>query len=139
MNRKTFSLATILAVFSVAAQAETTAGNGAALYQKLCVSCHALEGRPTIAPPIFGVKNHVIGAHSEREAFVDYVVNWVKAPNADAALMPGAVRKFGVMPTLGYDDAEVRIVAEWLYDSNMRLPDWYKKHYEEEHGEAPKQ
>nr|CAA6822287.1 MAG: Unknown protein [uncultured Thiotrichaceae bacterium] len=113
---------------------------GAKVYQSACMVCHVAEGRPTIAPPIFAVKGHVIAVHPERDDFIKRVVSWVKEPNADDALMPGAVRKFKVMPAMPHlSDEDLVAVAEYLYDTDMELPDWYKEHYEEEHGEAPKE
>ena len=107
---------------------------GEKVYKSSCVACHVSEGRPTIAPPIFAVKNHVIAAYPERDEFIKRVVGWVKSPNADEALMPGAIGKFGLMPALPMNDADLQAVAGYLYDANMNLPDWYKEHYEAEHG-----
>ena len=113
--------------------------SGKDIYQTYCIACHVSEGMPTIAPPIFAVKNHVTAKYPEREDFVKRVTEWVKAPNADDPLMPGAVRKFGLMPAMPYlSDEQAQAVAEFLFDSDMELPDWYAEHYEEEHGEAPK-
>ena len=113
--------------------------SGKEVYQTYCIACHVSEGMPTIAPPIFAVKNHVTAEYPEREDFVKRVADWVKAPNADDVLMPGAVRKFGLMPAMPQlSDEQAQAVAEFLFDSDMELPDWYAKHYEEEHGEAPK-
>jgi hypothetical protein len=53
--------------------------------------------------------------------------------------MPGAIRKFGLMPAFPLPDEELQAVAEFLYDSDMSLPDWYKEHYAAEHGEPPKE
>lgn len=112
---------------------------GKKVYESACMSCHVAEGKPTIAPPIFAVKNHVIGKYPERSAFIQRVSSWVKAPNADDVLMAGAVKKFGLMPAMPHlDDKDLRAVAEYLYDTNLSLPDWYKQHYKEEHGTLPK-
>lgn len=123
----------------VAEATESNSVDGKAVYEANCIACHVSEGMPTIAPPIFAVKNHVTAEYPEREDFVKRVAEWVKAPNADDVLMPGAVRKFGLMPALPHlSDEDATAVAEFLFDSDMELPDWYAKHYEEEHGEAPK-
>ena len=112
---------------------------GKEVYQNNCIACHVSEGKPTIAPPIFAVKNHVMAKYPVREDFVKRVSEWIKAPNADDVLMRGAVGKFGLMPPLAHiSDEDAKAVAEFLFDSDMALPDWYAKHYEEEHGEAPK-
>lgn len=100
--------------------------------------CHVAEGRPTIAPPIFAVKNHIIAEHPERDDFVQRVISWVKSPDEEKALMPGAIRKFGLMPAMPQlSDDDLQAVAEYLYDTDMNLPEWYKEHYKEEHGELP--
>lgn len=125
------------------ATAEVAATNeavrsGKEVYESLCMVCHVSKGKPTIAPPIFAVKNHVIEAHPEREDFVQRIVDWVKKPDADNALMRGAIKKFGLMPPMPQiDDEELLAVAEFLYDTDVELPDWYKKHYKEEHGKEP--
>lgn len=111
--------------------------DGKALFETLCMHCHSVSGQPTVAPPVFGMKNHVISAYPQREDFINYIVRWVEQPDASRALMPGAVRRFGVMPTFAYPQEQVRKVAEFLYDTDMRLPDWYRDHYRAEHGEAP--
>lgn len=118
---------------------KTEVVSGQDVYETNCIACHVSEGMPTVAPPIFAVKNHVIGSYPEREDFIKRVAEWVKAPNAEDVLMPGAVRKFGLMPALPQlSDEEAQAVAAFLFDSDMELPDWYAEHYKAEHGEAPK-
>jgi len=112
---------------------------GKEVYETYCMACHAIKGKATVAPPIFAVKNHVIQVYPKREEFVERVVSWVKSPDVEDPLMRGAVRKFGLMPSMPHiSDTELTAVAEFLYDSDMALPEWYKKHYKEEHGEEPK-
>lgn len=111
---------------------------GAKIYQTACMSCHAptaAKGKAKVAPPIFAVKDHVIRVYPKREDFIKRVVNWVKTPDANDILMPGAVRKFGLMPAMPHlDKKDVTAVAEYLYDTDLGTPDWYKEHYEAEHG-----
>ncbi len=137
VKNKILRHAALSAVMIAAVSGNVMAESGSALYQNLCGICHVPTGQPTAAPPVFAVKNHVIRIYPKREDFVNYVVSWVAAPNAARALMPGAVRKFGVMPAMPYAADEVKQVAEFIYDSNVRLPSWYKEHYEAEHGIAP--
>ena len=109
------------------------------LFSQLCSSCHAVQGMPTNAPPIFGVINHVRSAYPERQAFVQRIVDWVAEPDPRDTLMPGAVRRFGLMPKLGYDPEDVRVIAEYLYSMRNRPPAWYREHYRQEHGHDPVQ
>lgn len=121
-------------------KAMTANVKGEKVYQSACMSCHAAKGKAVIAPPIFAVKNHVMDQYPERDAFIERVKSWVKAPNADDALMRGAIKKFGLMPAMpSLSDEDLQAVSEYLYDTDMDLPDWYRQHYKEEHGEEPKQ
>ncbi|MGV6840483.1 MAG: hypothetical protein ACWA40_09855 [Planktomarina sp.] len=52
--------------------------------------------------------------------------------------MPGAVKKFGLMPEVGITREEAAAVSAYLFDTDLTAPDWYIEHYKEEHGEAPK-
>lgn len=113
------------------------ADEGRELFDKYCISCHKIDGQPQLAPPIFGVINHVKSAYPEREQFVKRIVTWVNNPNPDNILMPGAVRRFGLMPKLGYPSEDVHKIAEFLYDFRVDLPNWYRKHYRQEHGKPP--
>lgn len=142
---KTTVLSTILSLPILLASTQLSASEevmhpGAKVYQSACMVCHVAEGRPTIAPPIFAVKGHVIDVYPERDDFIQRITSWVKAPDEKDALMRGAIRKFGLMPAMPQlSDDDLQAVAEYLFDTDMDLPEWYKEHYEEEHGEAPKE
>lgn len=113
---------------------------GAKVYQSACMSCHALAAKEEggMGPPLFGMKDHVLKAYPERTAFINRIKAWVKAPNPDDALMPGAVKKFGLMPAQPQlSDADLQAVAEFIYDTDFTRPDWYAAHYQAEHGKAP--
>jgi len=114
------------------------ATSGSELFEKHCNQCHVKAGRPTAAPPIFAVIHHLKKEYPERNEFIKKVVDWVNNPNEKESLMPGAVRRFGLMPKLGYAEADVRSIAQYLYDGEIELPVWYKKHYKEKHGTEPK-
>lgn len=108
------------------------------LVNSMCVSCHVSKGKPTIAPPLIGVVNHVKSKYPTREAFIQRIVDWVEQPDADNAIMAGAVKRFGLMPKLSYASADVRKIAAYLYDDKANLPAWYQKHFKDEHGHSPK-
>jgi mono/diheme cytochrome c family protein len=114
--------------------------NGASLYSQNCLSCHgggkAMGER--IAPPIVAVKNHYIKEHPEKDAFVNAIVQWVQNPSKDHTLMPGAVRKFNLMPALPFSNADLAAIAAFIFEESMEKPDWYDKHYEAEHGTKKK-
>lgn len=129
----------LLSVASVQAFAENAEIHpGKKVYESACMACHAAQGKAKIAPPIFAVKNHVIDVYTEREDFIERVKSWVKTPVEEEALMRGAIRKFGLMPALPHlSEEDLQAVAEYLFDTDMALPEWYAEHYEEEHGKKP--
>ena len=134
MKKHCLYLSLSLLVFVSSAIAED---NGKELMKNLCSSCHVIEGKPTLAPPIFAVKNHVKRAYSKRDTFVQLIIDWVEEPDTAITLMPGAVNKFGLMPKLPYKKEEVRKIAEYIYDTDIKLPEWYRKHYKQKHGTEP--
>jgi mono/diheme cytochrome c family protein len=129
----------LVTAFLIIVTMPSIAQEGQALFEKYCIACHQIQGPPKIAPPVFGVINHVKGAYPEREAFVRRIVEWVDNPSPNNTLMPGAVRRFGIMPKLNYPKEDVRKIAEFLYDYRVDLPQWYIKHYQQQHGRTPEQ
>ena len=134
MNKHYLYLALSLLFSTSGALAEES---GESLIMKLCASCHVLEGKPTIAPPIFAVKIHVKRAYTSRDAFVQRIVDWVEDPDEATTLMPGAVNRFGLMPKLSYKNEDVRKIAEYIYDTDFNVPEWYRQHYKQMHGAEP--
>lgn len=127
-----------LAGAASAAETDALVAEGEAVFTRVCFVCHnATKPNPDmVAPPIFAAKNHYAG-FAVREDFVAAVSAFLLDPREETAQMPGAVDKFGLMPPPEVTQAEARAVAEYLYATDFSLPDWYKAHYEEEHGEAP--
>jgi len=62
----------------------------------------------------------------------------VKSPSPERTLMPGAVKKFNLMPALPYSDEDLAVIAEYIFEESMEKPGWYEKHYEAEHGSKKK-
>jgi cytochrome c551/c552 len=113
------------------------ANDGEQLYNTHCGSCHT-TGAQKIAPPIFAVINHIKKQHTTKEDFINSVVEWVQNPNKTNAVMPGAIKKFGLMPKLNIHNADLVKIAEFLYTKKHHLPKWYQQHYKKEHGTMPK-
>ena len=111
------------------AQDQADLQKGQALFNTYCVACHLMEGPAIIAPPVFAMVQRTKKDYSDQGEFVDRVVDWVANPSVDEALMKGAVDKFGVMPKLGYPEADVRLIAEYLYAGDLTAPaEFAEKH-----------
>jgi cytochrome c len=111
-------------LISVCLSLSVQAEDGKAAYTALCSACHKLMPPPTIAPPMFGVKRNVMRVYPQRDDFVNHVVTYVHKPDAAKSLMPHAVERFKLMPTLPYPEEKVRAVAEFLFDNDLsQIPD----------------
>ena len=107
-----------LCLASMAHAQSPTPPRGEALFQVRCAPCHTLYPPPKVAPPMMGVVMHYSDAYRTRDQFVDAVTRWVAAPAKDKSRMPAhAIDKFGVMPFLGYPEAEVKVIAGWIWDT----------------------
>ena len=101
--------------------AEVINPKGYELMKTNCFVCHMERPDPAkhgqmIAPPMLRVQEHYKPSYPEKEAFVAAIKTWVNNPNEDKVMMPGAVRKFNLMPKLAVPDADLQLIAETLYE-----------------------
>lgn len=94
---------------------------GKILIEQNCYSCHNPEmtGQERLAPPIQMVKMHYMRDFESKDAFVDAIAEWVSEPNEDKSIMPGALNRFGLMPPYSISDDEVRLIADYLYETDL--------------------
>ncbi|MBK1879892.1 c-type cytochrome [Pelagicoccus mobilis] len=126
MRRTTKAL--LLAAINLLAAAHGSANEtdelvslGKSKFELMCMACHKYEHGPNmLAPPAFAVQMHYENRYGEDEkAFRKAIVDWAKSPDPKKALMPGAIRKFKVMPPLPLPDADLDAIAAYLYHSNF--------------------
>lgn len=112
---------------------------GGMLFQEHCASCHGGDTTPSerLAPPVMGIRNHYLPVYTTQTDFTAAIVRWVKAPNTNDTLMPGAIERFKLMPALDLDDEVIEDIAAFIYSGQFAVPGWYKQHYQEEHGKDP--
>lgn len=92
------------------------ADEGKLLMEKHCNSCHNTQNSDVmLAPPMFRVRDHYLTDGVSKKAFTEAIVAWVNNPTEENAKMPGALRKFGLMPKQSFEESEVRAIAEYLY------------------------
>lgn len=88
-----------------------------------CLICHGnvVPGKGPLAPPFKMVKMHY--GSLDEEAFVKAVSSWVKAPDKAKSKLPAmAIDRFGIMPALGYPEAEVTAIAHYIYQTDIPMP-----------------
>jgi mono/diheme cytochrome c family protein len=112
--------------------------DGEQLYKSHCASCHGTAGgmdmSKRIAPPIAAVRMHYIGPYPDKAAFVSAIVNWVEKQDARKSLMPGAIRRFNIMPPVNVAKDDAEKIAAYIYEGNIEKPVGFDEHVEERHG-----
>ena len=98
------------------AQAATGALNGKAIFDKNCSVCHSVMPPPKTAPPITPLASHYHQKYSTKKDGVNHLVAYLKSPKKENAIDPQAITRFGLMPAQPLPDAELRAVAEWVWD-----------------------
>lgn len=94
------------------------APGGETLFQGNCLTCHDYK-KTASAPAIKDVQARYKQAFATKEAFVSFMVAWISEPNAKTALMPQEIKKYGLMPLLGYDQESLEAIAGFLYEGNF--------------------
>ncbi len=102
-------------------QVKIKESKGYQLMVSKCFICHLPKPDPAkmnqmIAPPMMRVKAHYLPEYSDKKSFVQAVMAIVKNPSEKNTLMPGAVKKFHVMPKLVYNDQDLKLIIETIYD-----------------------
>lgn len=108
------------------AEAENQASKdrGYELMTQKCFICHLPKPDPSkreqmIAPPMVQVQEHYKPTYPEKEDFINAMVAFIQEPSEEKTLMPGAVRKFNLMPKLLYEESELRLIAETIYEQDF--------------------
>ncbi|MHA7831962.1 MAG: c-type heme family protein [Flagellimonas sp.] len=123
----------------VAQLSATSPEEGKKLMETKCYLCHnpsAPENGQRIGPPMVAVKAHYLETYKDKEAFVNGIMEFVKAPSAENTMMRGAVRRFGLMPSQQFPEEEIQKIAEYIYDYQIEEPDWFKEHWMDRRGDS---
>ena len=119
-------------------QASNDIEEGGQLYKTYCSACHGATGgmdmSKRVAPPVIAVRMHYIGRYPDKTSFVAAVTNWVEKQDASKTLMPGAIRKFNIMPPVSVAREDAQKIAAYIYEGDIEKPAGFDKHFEEMHG-----
>jgi len=67
------------------------------------------------------VQEHYKPTYPDKEDFVAAIKLWVKDPTEDKIQMPGATRKFEIMPYLPYTDKDIELIANTLFEIDFSV------------------
>lgn len=91
---------------------------GALLLQGNCTTCH-FETQEVSAPSLKSIKQIYIKKYKDKNSFVLAMSQWVMVPNIKNALMQDMIKKFGLMPELGYDEESLKQISEYIYKNDF--------------------
>lgn len=111
---------------------------GEQLYKTHCSACHGITGgmdmSKRLAPPIVAVRMHYLGSYPDKESFVMAVTDWVENQDAGKSLMPGAIRRFNLMPPVYVSRENAEKIASYIYDGELEKPAGFDEHVQQMHG-----
>ena len=122
-------------LFALCVITELFGAEGEAIFKAKCSTCHMLTppagmmkgpGTPEFkkamaelkAPPMVKIAQMAKMRYIEKEAFVNFVADYITNPDASKTVcMKKAIKGFGLMPPIGksMSDAEKKAVAAWMY------------------------
>ncbi len=91
---------------------------GRLLVQQMCISCHQPRGSGNrAAPPFFKVLEHYDG--KSKKKIKGWISEFLKKPSEEISRMPGAVRRFGLMPNLGLGAEQINKASYYLSRTDL--------------------
>jgi len=106
---------TLLVFFSIHLNADSL---GALLFHGNCITCHN-ETKDISAPSMLSVRENYLRAFPKRKDFIEYMSQWVIEPNAETSIMLDAIKKYKLMPLLGYEVTTIEDIAAYIYDTDF--------------------
>ena len=91
---------------------------GSLLFHGNCITCHD-ENIDKSAPSMLHVKEVYKSAFPKKEDFVKYMSEWIIKPDAKTSLMDGAIKKYELMPLLGYEMVALKDITAFIYDTDF--------------------
>ena len=77
---------------------------GSLLFHGNCITCHH-ETKSISAPSIISVRENYLRAFPKKDDFIEYMSKWVTHPNAEGSLMLDSIKKYELIPLLGYEES----------------------------------
>lgn len=117
-------------------KSDSVSDAGLKLLKNKCLSCHgwSMSENNRIAPPMIAIKRRYLKSSTDMTEFVNSISNFAINPELSTSKMPGAIKRFGLMPKLGFNEEELRLIANTIYTTTLEKPSWFEKHYNNEHG-----
>ena len=91
---------------------------GSLLFHGNCITCHH-ETKSISAPSMLSVRENYLRAFPKKKDFVAYMSKFVTHPNAEDSIMLESIKKYKLMPLLGYEITTIEDIAAYIYDTDF--------------------
>jgi len=88
------------------------------LFNGNCITCHK-ENQAISAPSIIEVQKRYKSVFATKEEFVEYMSTWVQYPKEETSIMQDAIKKYGLMPELGFDKETLKDITTYIYETDF--------------------
>ena len=88
------------------------------LFNGNCITCHK-ETESVSAPSVVEFKKKYLSAFSKKEDFVEQMSEWVLNPKEETSLMRDAVKEYGLMPHLCFDEETLIDISTYIYETDF--------------------
>ena len=110
---------------------------GKKLMEINCYVCHNSTAghEDRVGPPMIAIKKHYLEDGMTKQAFTEAIQNWINNPTEENSKMPGAVRRFGLMPKQAFPKETIQLISEHMFDNAIEEPEWFEEHFNSEKGQ----
>ena len=91
---------------------------GSLLFHGNCITCHE-ETKAVSAPSVMEFREKYLKAFPQKKDFVEYMSEWVIHPSQEGSIMLEAIKKYELMPELGFEKSTLEIIAEYIYETDF--------------------
>jgi len=91
---------------------------GSLLFHGNCITCHK-ETKAISAPSAVEFREHYLRAFPDKKDFVSYMSKWVQYPSKETSIMQDAIKKYELMPELGFEYTTLEIISEYIYETDF--------------------
>ena len=112
------TLLIVLTTLSLSFSSLTASSLGSLLFHGNCITCHE-EVKAVSAPSVMEFRANYLRAFPQKKDFVTYMSTWVKHPDVQKSIMQDAIKKYELMPDLGFEKSTLEIISEYIYDTDF--------------------
>ncbi|NEW59807.1 hypothetical protein GSY74_00805 [Sulfurovum sp. bin170] len=99
-------------------------------FEAKCMGCHDTYKKNKLAPPLVAVNQVYLRlTDNNMSEAMEHMKKFLSMPSEDKTLMKPAVKLFGVMPKMDFNETEIEDFSQVLVETEFEIPDWFNEHY----------